>query len=151
MPPRVPYDVAELDVWIRPSEYDPPKAYVSVPDALEIVVSRRSSSTSRRFVYTCLDHLFELLNRIERRESGRVLAGTGVMDVTVENETVTLYARPRLVGTVEETKAVVLRLIASVFEELAGAGLDTRERARDVADRRSLTVDPIAVHDSVMN
>ena len=145
-----PVDVGNLDIWITPSDFDNAEEYVWIPDARAIMISRRSESTEQRFCYTCLEHLFLLLNHIEQGESGAVLAGTGGMDVTYENETVTLHGRPPVVGTIGEMKTVVRTLIQSVFEELVADGVDTRSVAQEIADGRfSFAIDSVTVHDAL--
>jgi hypothetical protein len=147
---QTPVDVGDLDIWITFSEFDKPEHYVWIPDSLAIMISRRTESTEERFCYTCLEHLFLLLNHIEQGESGAVLAGTGGMDVTYENEMVTLDGRQPVVGAIGEMKTVVRTLIQSVFEELVADGVDTRRVAQEIADGRiSFAIDPVRVHDAM--
>jgi hypothetical protein len=144
--------VSDSEIWVEFSEYDDGTDYVRVPDALRIMLTHPAAESSIQLSFSCLTHLLFLLDQLKQGESGQVLSGTGLLEVTVENETIRIHSTPPLVGTPTETTTFVTSLIETVYSQLEDEGIETREIAVQSAKRNQLqAIDPVALHDAVMD
>lgn len=145
-----------MEFTVGVGEYTTPRDLEWLPDAATVELRVRDSRgevTDHRYGFTCLEHAFLLLDRLETRESGRVLWGTGYVELQFDGETVTVDGNPSLVGPVDEFRTAAEDLIAQLFEYLQRHNVDTREVATKIADGRFApwTTDPVAVHDQLLN
>lgn len=145
-------EVTDADIWIEFSEYANRSNYVCVLDALEIMVLLPLSEKPLQFSYSALEHLFDLLDQLEQGESGRVLSGTGLLDVTITDKTVTLHGQPLLDGGTTDMFDLVTSLIEPVFVQLEREGFASVTIAEETAEHQNLqVVDPVADHNDAMD
>ena len=149
-------DFTSVRFTVNVGEHMTPRNLEWLPDAATLVLQVRDEDgevTDHRYGYTCLEHAFLLLDRLEKRESGRVLWGTGLVDLQFDGETVMLVGKPFLTGPVGEFRSATEDLITQLFEYLRRHGVDTHEVATDIADGRFApwAADPVNVHDQLLD
>lgn len=95
------------------------ESIVWIPDEFEIRLQRENDAEEPRefhYSWACLEHLFFILNQIEKGESGDVLLGTGGMGVRFLNDRLVLEHRVNIVGSPEEIRELIENLILQTFE-----------------------------------
>ncbi|UTF52962.1 hypothetical protein [Natronosalvus rutilus] len=143
-------------IYVEVGEYTIAESLEWLADAAKVVLRVRDEGgevTNHQYEYTCLEHAFLLLDRLEKRESGRMLWGTGLVNLRFNDETVTLGAKPRLTGPVGEFRAATEALVAQLFEYLRRHDIDAHEVATNIAEGRFALweIDPANVHDRVLD
>lgn len=142
-------------VYLLPefTQYDRGESIVRVPDAINLKVRRQCSSgktVESLHSYTCLEHVFLLLDQLEEGTSDTVLWGNSGLGVEFAENSVTLsHKGVNLVGSRTSIQQAVEDLTLEIFEELQRQGVDTHEVARQLREGRFApwTIDPLNVHD----
>ncbi|WP_224271041.1 hypothetical protein [Haloprofundus salinisoli] len=149
-------EIEAVRFTIDVGEYTAPEDLEWVPDAAAFVLQVRDGDggeTEQRYGYTCLEHAFLLLNRLETRESGRVLWGTGLTEIRFNGDEVSLFGNPEIVGTVGDLRSATEDLVEQIFEHMHRHNVDTRSIATNVAEGRfgPWEIDPVEVHDRLVD
>lgn len=149
-------DVTAVRFTIEVGEYISAADLEWLPDAAKVVLRVRDEDgevTDHGYGYTCLEHTYLLLDRLERRESGRVLWGTGIITLQFDDETAMLGRKPRLIGSVGEFRTATEALIAQLFDYLRRHDVDTDEVATNIAESRFTPweIDPVDVYERVLD
>ena len=146
-------DISTVHLLPEFTQYDPGKSIVWVPDAIDLKVRRQCSSgetVESLHSYTCLEHVFLLLDQLEEGTSDTVLWGSSGLRVEFAESSVTLSHKGiSLVGSRTSIQQAVEDLTKEIFEELQRQGVDTDEVARQLREGRFApwTIDPLNVHD----
>lgn len=94
-----------------------------------------------------LSGLLDLFDHLEHRRCGRPIVGMGPVPVVLDGDDVTLGFRIPLVGTRSEAQTAIEGLVAEVFDQLRGHGIDSRGVATRMEDAFDTAVDVVALHD----
>lgn len=150
-------DISEVHLVPEFTEYDPGEGIVWVPDAINLKIRRQCSSgetVESLHSYTCLEHVFLLLDQLEAGTSDTVLWGSSGLGVEFAESSVTLsHNGVNLVGSRTSVRQTVEDLAREIVEELRRQGVDTDGVARQLRDGRFApwAIDPVAVHDRLID
>lgn len=146
-------DISTVHLLPEFTQYDREESIVWIPDAINLKLRRQCSSgetIESLHSYTCLEHVFLLLNQLEEGTSNTVLWGSSGLGVEFMENSVTLSHKGiNLVGSSTSIQQAVEDFIKEVFQELQRQGADTHEVARQLREGRFApwTIDPLNVHD----
>jgi hypothetical protein len=145
------FDIKSVRFTFEVDEYTDPEDLLWLPDAATLVLQIQNGSGEEDeypYGYTCLEHAFVLLNRLEMRESGWVLWGTGPRTIRFHDDGVTLLGDPDIIGSISEFQMTTEDLIKQMFEYLRHHDLNTTEVTTNIANGHFAPweINPIGVH-----
>jgi hypothetical protein len=146
-------EVESVELEVGLDEADSGEYIAWTPDAVTVVVRRDDDGARMFHSYASLEHLFLLLDQLERGESGEVLWGSSGILVEFADEQVTLeHEGIHLTGTTRTMIEMVEELVGDCFERIDDDGADTRDVAETLGDGRFAPwgIDPVAVHDRLV-
>lgn len=129
-------EIDSVDFTFDVGEYTEPEDLEWLPDAADFILQIHEKDrevTEYQYGYTCLKHIFLLLNRLKTRESGRFLWGTGLGEIRFEGDEVKVFGNPELVGTVDDFRSTTEDLARQIFEYIRQHDVDTRSIATNIA------------------
>jgi hypothetical protein len=143
------FDVAAVEVDVAFDDAHAGEDAVWTPDAVTVSLRPAGADEPVHHSDAAVEHLFLLLDQLERGETGGVLWGASKMLVEVSDGTVTLrHEGIHVTGPIDTVHQTVEDLLRAAFERLREDGVDPLVVAQDLADGRHAPweTNPVAVH-----